>query len=98
MLVGKTRRQTIMLLGMPDTTTAGAMLWRYSNAVQIYDPGLDLTFFGVELAFNRSLQSGPGPFPPPANGIAALERQMDDTINRLTLISVPQPKRGQVRQ
>ena len=102
-LTGKTRRDTVMLLGMPDTSIANGTLWRYSKGVQVYDPGLDLTFFAMEIAFK-------GPSQPSAmvniiqpylraiaGGSSGTDQQMEDTITTVALVSIPPPQRGQIR-
>jgi hypothetical protein len=101
-LIGKTRTDTAMLLGTPDAGRAGGMVWRYTNGVRIYDPGLDLTFFAVEMTFKRSLQPGPRVvevYPrSPSQGSSSPGQQMGDTISRLVLVSVPRPQHGQAGQ
>lgn len=100
-LTGKTRRDTMMLLGMPDASIASGTLWRYTKGVQIYDSGLDLTFFAVEITFKRPLQPSPGvrivqPYPRATSNGSSTDQQMEDTITTLALISIPPPQRGQV--
>jgi hypothetical protein len=102
-LTGKTRRETMTLLGSPDAATRGGMLWRYTDGVQIYEPGLDLTFFSVEITFRHSPQSTQTPrivqsYPrSSSNRSSSPVQQLDDTIGRLDLVSVPRPQHGQVK-
>ena len=85
MLAGKRREEIRTLLGLPDQYTSGAMGWRYTNGVQIYDPTLDTTFLSVEVTFERSMRT------------VGTRRQLDYTVSRVTLLSVPAPYRGRLR-
>jgi hypothetical protein len=102
-LVGKTRREIVLLLGFPDAENAGGMLWRYTSGVQIYDPGPGLTYFTVEMAFERSPQPRPGPtvvhvYPQASSkGSSSPMQQLEDTVKRLVLVSAPRPQPGQIR-